>query len=115
RPSAGNGMPEERFAAVTMRFTSKSASNGGCSSQAAGRPMKDNKFMKRSLTIAALGIGAMMCAPAVVQAGSIKNGSAVDLTVGGQVNRALLYVDDGTDNDYRHIDSENNSTRFFFD
>lgn len=71
--------------------------------------------MKRSLTIAALGIGAMMCAPAALQAGSIKNGSAVDLTVGGQVNRALLYVDDGTDNDYRHIDSENNSTRFFFD
>lgn len=77
--------------------------------------MKDNKVMKRSLTIAALGLGAMVIAPAALQAGSIKNGSAVDLTVGGQVNRALLYTNDGTDGFYRHVDSENSSTRFFFD
>lgn len=69
--------------------------------------------MKRSLTIAALGIGAMMCAPAALQAGSIKNGSAVDLTVGGQINRAMMFVDDGKDTTYRHVDNENASTRFF--
>lgn len=75
--------------------------------------MKDNNVMKRTLSIAALGLGAMVLAPAALQAGSIKNGSAVDLTVGGQVNRAMMFVDDGKDTNYRHVDNENASTRFF--
>jgi len=46
-------------------------------------------------------------------AGSIKNASPVELTVGGQLNRAFLYVNDGEEGMYRHVDNENDSTRFF--
>lgn len=69
--------------------------------------------MKRPYLIAALALSALSV-PAAVQAGSIKNGSPVELTVGGQVSRAMLFVDDGTDTFYRHVDNENNSTRAFF-
>ena len=53
----------------------------------------------------------MMAAPG--SAGSIKNNSPVELTVGGQLNRAFLYVNDGEEGMYRHVDNENDSTRIF--
>ncbi len=56
---------------------------------------------------------AAMSAPA--HAGSIKNGSPVDLTIGGHVNRAVLLVDDGNETSYRHVDNENDSTIIFFE
>ena len=60
-----------------------------------------------ALSTAALGI------PAPAHAGSIKNNSPVELTIGGQLNRAFLYVNDGEEGMYRHVDNENDSTRFF--
>lgn len=69
--------------------------------------------MKRTQLLAALGAGAVILVPALVQAGALKNGGPVELTVGGQVNRAVMFVDDGRDTTYRHVDNENASTRFF--
>ena len=63
-----------------------------------------------SVTALAAGLG-FAAAPA--SAGSIKNNSPVELTVGGQLNRALLYVNDGEEGMYRHVDNENDSTRIF--
>ena len=70
--------------------------------------------MKRPYLCAALAVSALATLPAAVQAGTIKNGSPVDVTVGGQVDRAFLVVDDGTDTFYRNVDNESNSTRVFF-
>lgn len=56
------------------------------------------------------GLG-LVTAPA--SAGSIKNNSPVELTIGGQLNRAFLYVNDGEEGMYRHVDNENDSTRMF--
>jgi len=39
---------------------------------------------------------------------------AVDFTVSGQVNRALMYVDDGTSAKWFFVDNENSGTRFRF-
>ena len=60
-----------------------------------------------ALSTAALGI------PAPAHAESIKNNSPVELTIGGQLNRAFLYVNDGEEGMYRHVDNENDSTRIF--
>ena len=60
-----------------------------------------------ALSTVALGI------PASAHAGSITNNSPVELTIGGQLNRAFLYVNDGEEGMYRHVDNENDSTRIF--
>jgi hypothetical protein len=58
--------------------------------------------------IAGLGLAA-----GTASAGSIKNNSPVELTIGGQLNRAFLYVNDGEEGMYRNVDNENDSTRMF--
>jgi predicted porin len=46
------------------------------------------------------------------EAGSIKNGSVNDLKVYGQVNRNMMFYNDGEESGYRHQDGDNGSTRF---
>jgi hypothetical protein len=46
------------------------------------------------------------------EAGSIKNGNATDLKVYGQVNRNMMFYNDGEESGYRHQDGDNGSTRF---
>ncbi len=55
-------------------------------------------------------IAAPVATPA--EAGSIKNGNATDLTVYGQVNRNMMFYNDGEESGYRHQDGDNGSTRF---
>lgn len=55
-------------------------------------------------------IAAPVATPA--EAGSIKNGNATDLTVYGQVNRNMMFYNDGEETGYRHQDGDNGSTRF---
>ena len=74
---------------------------------------KNNLITALLSATAIVGGVAVMSAPA--HAGSIKNGSPVDLTIGGHVNRAVLLVDDGNETSYRHVDNENDSTIIFFE
>ena len=41
-------------------------------------------------------------------------GDKVKLTVSGQVNRGILYADDGEQTDVFHVDNDNSSTRVRF-
>jgi hypothetical protein len=74
---------------------------------------------KRHLTHALLSATALFAGLSLgvdqAAAGSIKNGSPLELTIGGHVNRAVLFVDDGNEGMYRHVDNENDSTLIFFD
>jgi hypothetical protein len=61
-----------------------------------------------SLTVlAALGM-AVPAAAEEVNSGNDK----VSLALSGQINRAVLYADDGTDEEFFHVDNDNSSTRF---
>jgi hypothetical protein len=44
----------------------------------------------------------------------ISGKQGVKLTVSGQVNRGLLYVDNGDQDDFFHVDNDNSSTRVRF-
>ncbi len=44
----------------------------------------------------------------------ISGKQGVKLTVSGQVNRGLLYVDNGDKDDFFHVDNDNSSTRVRF-
>ncbi len=74
---------------------------------------KSNKRFTSTLLATTALIAGLGLAAAPASAGSIKNNSPVELTVGGQLNRAFLYVNDGEEGMYRHVDNENDSTRFF--
>lgn len=66
--------------------------------------------------IAATALAAALMAAATQAGAGIKNGQdTMQVVLGGQVNRALLYVDDGKDSDAQHVDNENDSTRFFME
>ncbi|MEQ8229952.1 MAG: hypothetical protein RIA64_17850 [Rhodospirillales bacterium] len=68
------------------------------------------------VSICALALSAAaLTLPLGAQADSIKNNSPLDLTVGGQVSRGLLIVNDGEEASYRHVDNENDSTIIFFE
>lgn len=61
-------------------------------------------------TSAAL-VVAGLAAPAM--AAEVSSGNdKVSLTLSGQVNRGVLFVDDGTDTEVLHVDNDNSSTRF---
>jgi len=42
----------------------------------------------------------------------LSGNDSVSLTLSGQVNRGLLYADDGTNSNIAHVDNDNSSTRF---
>lgn len=48
---------------------------------------------------------------AVLGAGTMVSAYAVDFKISGQVNRALLWADNGDDSDLFHVDNDNSSTR----
>ena len=75
----------------------------------------NQRFALALLSATALAVGSLGFTAAPAVAGSIKNSKPVELTIGGQVNRAFLYVNDGEEGMYRHVDNENDSTRIFLD
>lgn len=71
--------------------------------------------LKKTLMVGAAGAALFAFAAPVAttaEAGSIKNGNATDLTVYGQVNRNMMFYNDGEESGYRHQDGDNGSTRF---
>ena len=58
-----------------------------------------------------LGASAAMVAPSTMAA-EVSSGGDVSLTLSGQVNRALLWADDGANSRVFHVDNDNSSTRF---
>jgi hypothetical protein len=63
--------------------------------------------MKPSYMIAALAAGGALLAGNATAQG-------IELRLSGQVNRALMHVDDGTDKEWFNVDNGNSSTRFRF-
>jgi hypothetical protein len=79
-----------------------------------GLPMtKTNRFFTATLLASTALVASLGLAAEPASAGSIKNNSPLELTVGGQLNRAFLYVNDGEEGMYRHVDNENASSRIF--
>lgn len=71
--------------------------------------------LKKTLMVGAAGAALFAFAAPVAttaEAGAIKNGSVNDLTVYGQVNRNMMFFNDGEETGYRHQDGDNGSTRF---
>lgn len=71
--------------------------------------------LKKTLMVGAAGAALFAFAAPVAttaEAGSIKNGNATDLKVYGQVNRNMMFYNDGEESGYRHQDGDNGSTRF---
>ena len=71
--------------------------------------------LKKTLMVGAAGAALFaFAAPVATTAedGSIKNGNATDLKVYGQVNRNMMFYNDGEESGYRHQDGDNGSTRF---
>lgn len=62
--------------------------------------------MKR--TAIALALGGLFATPAVADTGSL------EIKLSGQVNRAVMHVNDGIDSDLFNVDNDNSSTRFRF-
>ena len=66
-------------------------------------------MLKHKMDIGLLGLAlAAICLVFVAQA------YAVDFAISGQVNRALMYTDDGTSAKWFFVDNDNSSTRFRF-
>jgi predicted porin len=40
--------------------------------------------------------------------------NAVEIKVSGQINRSLMWIDNGVDDELLHVDNDNSSTRFRF-
>ena len=63
-----------------------------------------------TLTLTALGVVALSMTPAQAQVVDIKDGGFT-FTLGGQVNRAFLFTDDGVESKEFFVDNDNSSTR----
>lgn len=64
----------------------------------------------QTLTLTALGVVALSMTPAQAQVVDIKDGGFT-FTLGGQVNRAFLFTDDGVESNEFFVDNDNSSTR----
>lgn len=64
--------------------------------------------LKASVAAAAL----FAVAVPVAEAGSISNGNGNSVTISGQVNKAVMYFDDGKSEDTAIVDNDNSGTRF---
>ncbi len=70
------------------------------------------KTLQTSVAAAALfAFAAPFSAPASVADETFKTGSKASLTMSGQVDRAVLWADDGEDSEIFHVDNDNSSTR----
>lgn len=80
-------------------------------------PNPNRTFSRPGYSGPALAIGFAIAAltgaatPGITAEVSSGNDS-VSLTLSGQVNRGLLYADDGTNSNITHVDNDNSSTRF---
>ena len=63
--------------------------------------------------LAAICLATISMAPS--HAGTLKNGAPANLTIGGQVSRAMLYVNDGDAADFRSVDNDAENTGFKFE
>ncbi len=71
------------------------------------------KTLQTSVAAAALfAFTAAYSAPASAADDSFKTGNKNSLVMSGQVNRAVLYADDGNEGEFFHVDNDNTSTRF---
>ena len=57
--------------------------------------------------------GVLIALSGTAHAGTISNGNNASVTIGGYVDRALWYADDGKDSTTAVVDNENLSSRFF--
>jgi len=64
--------------------------------------------LKASVAAAAL----FAVAVPVAEAGSVSNGNGNSVTLSGQVNKAVMYFDDGISEDVAVVDNDNSGTRF---
>ena len=70
------------------------------------------KILQTSVAAAALfAFTATYSAPASAADDTFKTGTKASLTMSGQVNRAVQFVDDGTNSNINHVDNDNSSTR----
>lgn len=70
------------------------------------------KTLQTSVAAAALfAFTAAYSAPASAADDTFKSGTKASLTMSGQVNRGVLFADDGTDSGIFHVDNDNSSTR----
>ena len=70
------------------------------------------KTLQTSVAAAALfAFTAAYSAPASAADDTFKSGTKASLTMSGQVNRGVLFADDGTDSEIFHVDNDNSSTR----
>lgn len=65
---------------------------------------------KRIIPLAAAAALAALAGPAPAQSPS----QGIELRLSGQINRALMHVDDGADDEWFNVDNGNSSTRFRF-
>lgn len=73
--------------------------------------MRRKRYSMPGYSAVALAAGFAMAAPGMAAEVSSGNDS-MSLTLSGQVNRGLLYADDGTNSGITHVDNDNSSTRF---
>ena len=72
-----------------------------------------SSLMKKGLLFGL--VAAFILSGSVVLAGEVTNSKdKVSVSLYGQVNRAMTYVDDGEDSYLNHVDNDNSSTRFGF-
>ena len=64
--------------------------------------------LKASVAAAAL----FAVAVPVAEAGSVSNGNGNSVTLSGQINKAVMYFDDGKSEDMAVVDNDNSGTRF---
>lgn len=74
-------------------------------------PNSSPAFALRHAISALLGASAVWAATSAVAAEVSSGNNQVSLTLSGQVNRALLWADDGTRSRVFHVDNDNSSTR----
>ncbi|MEL6683206.1 MAG: porin [Pseudomonadota bacterium] len=71
----------------------------------------------KSLLLISAGVAALATSPVFADGHGttvLSGGTGVELTFSGQVNRGVLFVDDGADNSTFFVDNDNSSTRFRF-
>lgn len=67
-----------------------------------------NPYLKKGIAA-----GVLIALSGTAHAGTVSNSNGMSVTLGGYVDRALLYIDDGKDSTSAVVDNENLSSRFF--
>lgn len=67
-----------------------------------------NPYLKKGIAA-----GVLIALSGTAHAGTVSNSNGMSVTLGGYVDRAVLYADDGKDSTAAVVDNENLSSRFF--